>query len=179
MKEGPDLRFAMYLSERSGLIDYASRMLGSREAAEDVVQEAFIRFMPATPNSMPSSAQPKGYLFRVVHNLAVDMLRRKKLENLWKRHDAPSWVEPQPVPTPEETILFCEGVRRAMDMIADLPNNQRIALEMHRFEGYSIEQVAAHLGVSIATVYRLLQTAVATITLRLKDDSLDQRRSRP
>lgn len=167
MKEGPDLRFNLYLSHRPSLIDYAARMLGSREAAEDIVQEAYIRFVPATSDGEP---RHKSYLFRVVHNLAVDMLRRKKLEYQRKKFDAPSWAVPQPMPTPEETVLFCEGVRRTMDIIADLPQNQRIALEMHRFGGYSPEQIAAHLGVSVPTVYRLVQTAVATITMQLTQD---------
>lgn len=173
MKEGPDARFAMYLSHRSVLVDYASHMLGSREAAEDVVQEAFIKFVPAIADSEPA-VRPRAYLFRVVRNLAVDALRRKKLEKLRQGHNAPAWAGPQPEPTPEQTVLYCESVRRAMDIIAELPENQRIALEMRRFGGYSVEQVAAHLGVSVPSVYRLVQTAVATITVRLEQDPIDR-----
>lgn len=174
MKQGPDPHFAVYMSNRSGLIEYAFRMLGSREAAEDVVQEAYIRYAPAMLNN---PVRPNAYLFRVVHNLAADLLRQKKRENQRKRYDVPAWAVPEPVPTPEETLLFCERIRRAMDMIANLPENQRIALEMHRFGGYSIEQIAAHLGVSVPTVYRLVQSAVATLTIRLKQDSIDRQAS--
>jgi RNA polymerase sigma-70 factor (ECF subfamily) len=73
MKEGPDPRFTLYLSNRTVLVDYAAHLLGSREIAEDVVQEAFIKFIPA---GTPAPAdRPRSYLFRIVHNLAVDMLR--------------------------------------------------------------------------------------------------------
>jgi RNA polymerase sigma-70 factor (ECF subfamily) len=169
MKEGPDPRFALYVSHRAVLVDYASQLLGSRDGAEDLVQEAFIKFVPATEDRTPTT-RPRAYLFRVVHNLAVDVLRRRKLERQRKGRNAPAWAGPQPVPTPEETVLYCESVRRAMDLITELPENQRIALEMHRFGGYSVEQVAQHLGVSVPTVYRLVQTAVATITIRLEQD---------
>ncbi len=167
MKEGPDLRFSIYLSHRPSLIEYAARMLGSREAAEDILQDAFLRFVAATSDGPP---RHKSYLFRIVHNLAVDMLRRKKLERRRKMEGAPAWAAPQPMPTPEETVLFCESIRRAMDIIADLPDDQRVALEMRRFGGCPPEQIAAHLGVSVPTVYRLVQTAVATLTLRLRQD---------
>lgn len=174
MKEGPDLRFSTYLSQRPGLIEYAARMLGSREAAEDILQEAYLRFVPEASGS---PLRHKSYLFRIVHNLAVDMLRRKKLERRSRMEDTPTWAAPPPMPTPEETVLFCESVRRAMDIIADLPKSQRVALEMHRFGGYPPEQIAAHLGVSVPTVYRLVQTAVATLTLRLRQDPADPRPS--
>lgn len=177
MKEGLDPRFALYLSQRAVLVDYASHLLGSREGAEDLVQEAFIRFVPATDDRTPA-ARPRAYLFRVVRNLAVDVLRRRKLEKQQEGHNAPAWAGPQPVSTPEETALFCESVRRAMDLITELPENQRIALEMHRFGEYSVEQIAAHLGVSVPTVYRLVQTAVATITMRLEQDTESETPSR-
>ncbi|GGF63781.1 DNA-directed RNA polymerase sigma-70 factor [Azorhizobium oxalatiphilum] len=180
MSERPDLRFNLYLSCRSGLMDYASRLLGSREAAEDVVQEAFLRFVPAG-RTQATAPPPRAYLFRIVRNLAVDYLRRRTHETRSKGRNAPDWVEPQPLPSPEETVLFCEDVRRAMDMIAALPPNQRIALEMVRFGGYSVEQVAAHLDLSVPTIYRLVQTAVATITLRLRQDpeAVPPKRGRP
>ncbi|MCA6110826.1 RNA polymerase sigma factor [Bradyrhizobium cenepequi] len=170
MKEGLDPRFALYLSYRAVLIDYASYLLGSREGAEDLVQEAFIKFIPSGGSRTPT-ARPRSYLFRIVHNLAVDVLRRKRLENLRSAHNAPVWAGSQAAATPEETVLYHESERRAMDIIAGLPEKQRVALEMHRFGGYSVEEVAAHLGVSVPTVYRLIQAAVATVTIRLEQDS--------
>ncbi|MCA1454622.1 RNA polymerase sigma factor [Bradyrhizobium sp. BRP22] len=165
-----DPRFALYLHYRAVLIDYASHLLGSRDGAEDLVQEAFIKFVPAGGGRMPE-ARPRSYLFRIVHNLAVDVLRRKRLENLRNAHNAPVWTSSQTTPTPEETVLYRESERRAMDIIAGLPEKQRVALEMHRFGEYSVEEVAAHLGVSVPTVYRLIQAAVATVTIRLERDS--------
>ncbi|MGU3495424.1 RNA polymerase sigma factor [Xanthobacteraceae bacterium A53D] len=170
MSEMSDLRSSLYLSYRARLMDYAAHLLGSREAAEDVVQEAFLRFVPSPTAAPAAPPPPRAYLFRIVRNLAVDVLRRRTYEKKHKGAAAPDWTAPEALPTPEESLLFCEDVRRAMDMIASLPENQRVALEMVRFGGYSVEQAAAHLGVSVPTVYRLVQTAVATITVRLRQD---------
>ncbi|MCL6705963.1 RNA polymerase sigma factor [Pseudomonas sp. R2.Fl] len=177
MNEQLDVRFDLYLLNRPVLIDYACRLLGSREAAEDIVQEAFLRFVPASPESA-SKPPPRAYLFRVVHNLAIDLLRRRKLERRQAEADAPDWVVPQALPTPEESVLFCEGMRRAMDMIANLPEKQRIALEMVRFGGYSVEQVSVHLGVSVRTAYRLVEEAMATITIAVRQEHGGSRSSR-
>ncbi|WEX08516.1 RNA polymerase sigma factor [Chelativorans sp. AA-79] len=160
------------------LVEYASQRLGSRDAAEDIVQEAFIRFVPATLDSTPHRL--KAYLFRIVHNLVVDVIRRRRLEIDTLQNDPTHhWMGSQPEPTPEETVLFCEAIRRSMDAVANLPENQRVALEMVRFGGYSVEQVSEHLGVSVSTVYRLVQNAVATITIQLTQDTADPLPSQP
>ena len=166
MKDDPNMRMTLYLAKRAVLVDYASRMLGSRDVAEEVVQEAFIRFVPASVDE-PAEPQSASYLFRIVHNLALDILRRKKMEDSQKGYNAPSWARPQAEPTPEEALLLCEGVRRSMDMVAELPEDQRVALEMHRFGNYTLEQIGEHLGVSVSTAHRLVRRALATIALRL------------
>ncbi|MCJ7995726.1 RNA polymerase sigma factor [Rhizobium cremeum] len=172
MNERPDLRFGLYTTHRPVLIDYASRLLGTRDGAEDIVQEAFLRFLPAT-TSNDRALPPRSYLFRIVRNLVIDRHRRRKLEARQSEQDAPDWAAPQAIPTPEESILFCESMRRAMDMIASLPEKQRIALEMVRFGGYSVEDVAAHLGVSLRTAYRLVEDAMIAVTTRLRQDTDD------
>ncbi|MGV6874155.1 RNA polymerase sigma factor [Pseudochelatococcus sp. B33] len=166
MKDGPERRVSLYLDQRAVLVAYASRMVGSRDIAEEVVQEAFIRFVPGSAGSS-ADQRPASYLFRIVHNLALDFLRRRKRENAGAAENAPSWTRPQAEPTPEEALLFCEGVQRSMALVAELPEDQRVALEMHRFGNYTLDEIAAHLGVSTATVHRLIRTALATITLGL------------
>lgn len=166
MKQGPELRMSLYLARRTVLVAYASRMVGSHDIAEELVQEAFIRFVPDSDTR--STSQPSAsYLFRIVHNLSLDFLRRRKRETETGAGSAPSWLRPPAEPTPEEALLFCEGVRRSMAIVAKLPEDQRVALEMHRFGDYTLEEIAEHLGISAATAHRLVRTALATITLGL------------
>jgi RNA polymerase sigma-70 factor (ECF subfamily) len=109
-----------------------------------------------------------------VRNLAVDVLRRKKLEGLRTSGNNATWVIPEAEQTPEEVLLFQESMQRAMDLLANLPEKQRLALQMHRFRGYPVERIASELGVSVQTVYRLVQSAVATITIGLGQDKVEQ-----
>lgn len=166
MKNEPDVLKTLYLAKRTVLIDYAFRMLGSRDVAEEVVQEAFIKFVPALADK-PAKSGSASYLFRIVHNLALDTLRRRKMEDSQKGHNAPSWTRPQAGPTPEEALLLREEVRRSMDMVAELPEGQRVALEMYRFGHCTLEQIAEHLDVSVSTAHRLVRRALATVALGL------------
>lgn len=172
MKDGPEIHLTTYLADRTTLINHAARIVGSRDVAEDVVQEAYLRFAPERSH-LAVRERPSAYLFRIVHNLALDVLRRRRLETRQRSGIAPDWLAPQPIATPEESVLLCERYARAAAIVADLPQRQRIALEMRRHGGYAMPEVAAHLGVSLQTAYRLVQTALATITARLEPEAAD------
>lgn len=168
MKEG-DSRYGVYLAYRPALIDYATPILGSRESAEDVVQEAFIKFVPASSHA-GNAGQPVAYLYRMVRNLALDLLRRRKLESRQHAHDTPYWAMPRAEATPEQSALFCDEVRRISAILTAMPAQTRIAVEMHRFGGYKLEEVAAHLGVSVATAHRMIHAALVEIAQQLGRD---------
>jgi RNA polymerase sigma factor (sigma-70 family) len=158
MKEG-DSRSGLYLAHRVALIDYAKHFVGSQEVAEDVVQEAFLKFVPDRVE--PTS--PKSYLFRIVRNLALDFRRRRQTERRWEE-DPPEWVMPSPVANPEQATLFCEELRQITLLLAKMPEEVRIAVEMHRYGGYKMEDIATHLGTSVPTVHRMIRKAIAEIT---------------
>ncbi|MFB9949075.1 sigma-70 family RNA polymerase sigma factor [Rhizobium puerariae] len=161
-----DDRHSLYLAHRSALVDYAARILGSREAAEDIVQEAYLRFTPGkTPTE--SARQGLAYLYRIVRNLSLDVLKRRKVEHRGHASDPPFWTVPQPVETPEQTVMFCDEVRIAAAVLASLPGEIRIAVEMYRFGGHTLEGVADHLGISVATAHRHVRTAMVKIATAL------------
>lgn len=162
MKEG-DSRFGLYLAHRVALINYATHLVGSREAAEDVVQEAFLKFVPVKGECTTS---PTAYLFRIVRNLALDFRRRRQMERRWV-DEPPDWVIPSPAATPEQSALFCEELRQITLVLATMPDDVRIAVEMHRYGGYRMEDIATHLGVSVPTVHRMIRNAIAELADRL------------
>ncbi len=160
-----ETRHDVYIANRSALIAYATRILGSRETAEDIVQDAFLRFALANTNA-GSSTQTLAYLYKIVRNLSFDFLKRQKLENREQQNEPPYWSIPNEVPTPEDFVAVTDEIRRISEILDDLPVEVRVALEMHRFGGYTLEEIAAHLDISVATAHRHVRTAmmrVATI----------------
>ncbi|CAN7656266.1 sigma-70 family RNA polymerase sigma factor [Neorhizobium tomejilense] len=159
-------RHSLYLAHRSALVDYAARILGSREAAEDIVQEAYLRFAPGkTPGE--SARQGLAYLYRIVRNLSFDVLKRRKIEYRGHAEDPPFWTIPQAADNPEQTVMFGDEVRVAAAALDALPSEIRIAVEMYRFGGHTLEGVADHLGISVATAHRHVRTAMVKIATAL------------
>lgn len=169
MTEARKRFYAVYLSNRVVLVAYASRLLGSREAAEDVVQEAYVRFTQSLAQG-GATVNPRAYLFRVVRNLAYNICKRRQYEQRQLRQEVPDWGVPASLPSQEDILHLRDSARRLAQLVSDLPQNQRKALEMHRFGGRTMAQVARHLGVSERTAYRLMQTALATVSMGLKED---------
>ena len=165
MKEG-DVRQGVYLSHRSALIDYATPILGSREAAEDIVQDAFLKFSPANLHTS-TPEQALAFLYRVVRNLAFDVLKRRKVEKRENGSGAAFWAEPQAAITPEQHMLLSDQIRIVSDVLASLPLEARVAVEMHRFGGFTLEEVAEHLEISVATAHRYVRSAMLRIATRL------------
>jgi len=159
-------RHSLYLTHRPALVDYAARILGSREAAEDIVQEAYLRFAPGRAPS-ESARQGPAYLYRIVRNLAFDVLKRRKIEYRGHSEDPPFWTVPQQADSPEQAVMYSDEVRVAAAVLDGLPSEIRIAVEMYRFGGHTLEGVADHLGISVATAQRHVRTAKVKIATAL------------
>lgn len=159
-------RFQMYLKVRKALIDYATPIAGSRDDAEDIVQDAFLRFVPTT---FDKPVPPQAYLFRIVRNLSFNMRRRRKLEMVEEPQDVPWWGWPQGQPSPEADLLLQQQIAHVASAIERLPDRERLVMEMYRFEKMTLQEIAGRLGISIPTAHRLLIAAMN----RLRDETRD------
>jgi RNA polymerase sigma factor (sigma-70 family) len=161
------LRLDLFLAHRSALIDYAQPIVGCRARAEDVVQEAYLRFAAATDREPADDRilQPVGYLYRIVRNLAVD----------WARHLAQEDRPPPAVmekvasaaPSPERAALDRDQLRIVVTALAELPPRTRLAFELHRLQGETFHAVARRLGISVGLAHRLVKDALTHCAERL------------
>ncbi|WP_370153583.1 sigma-70 family RNA polymerase sigma factor [Ferrovibrio sp.] len=168
----PNGPFDLFVSHRAALVDYATPLVGDRSRAEDIVQEAFIRFAPAA-ETIASTEQPVAYLFRIVRNLAFDWRRRRSLETRHRLGEPEWWMVPQSALTPEQQLITAERLRRFENALQALELNARVAFEMHRFGGFTLAQIGTHLGLSTASVHRLVSKALAGIAAALDDSDAD------
>ena len=161
-----DARYEMYLKARKALVDYATPIAGSRDDAEDIVQDAFLKFVP-TADDKP--LPPKAYLFRIVRNLSFNLRRRRKLETMDETGDIPWWALPQGRPTPEAEFLLQQQVMMVAQAIERLPDRERAVMEMYRFQKMTLQEIADRLGISVPTAHRLVNAAMT----RLRDQTRD------
>lgn len=152
----------LFRQHRGSLVDYATGIVGSRAQAEDLVQEAFIRFAPIQ-RSGASVEQPLAYLYRIVRNLALDSTRRRALEHRQREGEPAWWMVPATPRTPEQELRHRQNLDKVEQVLRDLPKETRLAVEMHRLGGYTLQEVADHLGLSVATVHRMVRDALVKV----------------
>lgn len=151
-----------FLSCRAELVTYAARLLGDRARGEDIVQEAYIRFsrLDKHPN------KPLGYLKRIVRNLSIDVLRRSKTAMAVPVVDDTLGDER---PDPERQLVHRQDLQAAVLALQNMPPNIRQALNLYRFEGLTLQQVATHMSVSVSTAHALVQRGLVLCRQAIKD----------
>ncbi|HVY35573.1 MAG TPA: sigma-70 family RNA polymerase sigma factor [Caulobacteraceae bacterium] len=160
-----------FLVKRDDLVRYFSVRLRSREAAEDLIQDLFVRICalePAAPIENPTA-----YLFRLAHNQMLDRLRSAQRsgarDEAWRRLHSTQVAghEVMDEPSPEHAAAASQRLRRTMLAIQSLPPKTRRAFELHRLEGLSQEQTAQALGVSRKTVEKQVSAALKHLLAKL------------
>ena len=162
-----DRILTLYLAHRGALVNYANGIVGDRARAEDVVQEAFLRFASAWEKSDEAVERPPAYLYRIVRNLAIDRTRQRTREERQQGEEPAWWMLPDTPRTPEQEALHRQELARIAEAFSELSPEARLAVEMHRFGGYTLSEIAARLNTSVPTAHRLVRDGMVKIALRL------------
>jgi RNA polymerase sigma-70 factor (ECF subfamily) len=147
----------------------AQRIVGNRSDAEEIVQEAFLRFWQKAPewrpaNDRPDRAQFGTWLYRVVVNLCLDRRRRPQPVDLEVAGEIPDGGADGFAET-----LRGETSRRVAAAMAALPERQRAALALCYYEEMGNVEAAAVLEISIGALESLLVRARRTLREMLAD----------
>lgn len=148
------------------LLAYATRILNNAAAAQDVVQNAFIKLFQHWRDGMRPSRHMKTWLYRVTHNEAVDYIRREsRLRLLHKKHaeertaDCPDGLH-CPAPRDDRLATVLENVHR-------LHPRERQVLLLRLEQGLSYQEIAEVTGRSEGNVGNILHHAVKKLSARL------------
>ena len=152
-----DQSAARILTDRllPGALRQAYRMLSDQAEAEDVAQDAMLRLWKQAENWRAGEAKASTWLYRVVHNLCIDRIRRRRPQV--PVEDAPEPVDPDPGVL--ERMAQSETSASIARAIATLPERQRQALMLRHFEGWSNPEIGEELGCSVEAVESLLARA--------------------
>jgi RNA polymerase sigma-70 factor (ECF subfamily) len=151
----PDIH-STFLAYRTKLRQAALKILGSREQAEDVVQEVYLKIVEAT--STFNVRQPVAYLYQTVRNLSIDHHRRAQLEShIFSEEDGAEVSNG--THTPERIAMARQNLRRIVATLDLLPERTRTAFELYHLSGHTQRDIAAMLGVSTTLVNFMLRDA--------------------
>jgi RNA polymerase sigma factor (sigma-70 family) len=150
----------LFLAAQPELLRYATRITGDSAEAEDVVQEAWLRFR-AVASARPL-AEPHGYLVRIVQNLALDRRRRQGRESHLFVSDATAATGfvPSDEPSQQTGLEAKDELAMLHKALANLPARTRRAFEMHRFEEMKLIEIGDELGISKSVAGELVIEAV-------------------
>jgi RNA polymerase sigma-70 factor (family 1) len=152
------------------LLGFACSFFRDDAAAEDVVQEAFVRLWDRRER-LEEDIPLRAWLFRTVRNLALNIRRdtttRERL--LDDPTAADSAAAPRAAAAPDVATEGAELHERVSVLVTELPARQREALLLSRVEGLTHAEVAAAMGCAPRTVNNHLVAALATLRQRLTD----------
>ena len=139
----------------------AYRMVGDRQAAEDLAQEAFLRVFPAAGRYRPTAAF-RTYLYRIVVRVCLDHLKKKRPQS-----GADLTVVAEPALSVDEQAELGERADLVRQAIAELLPKQRSAVVLRYYEGLSGAEIADAMRTTTKAVERLLARARETLEQRL------------
>ena len=169
---------SFYTLNRSELIAHANRIVKDKAKAEEITQEALVKFMLAAPE-LSSDSHALSYLHRTIENLCIDLFRAEnRRPNLVALDDATAEVEStwqvsgdhsQAISSAEDAAI----IRQALSLLSPA---ERAALVMWEVEGRSTKEIAKELGIKESAVRHTVSRARASLRKVLSEFVIDEER---
>lgn len=175
VRAGDERAFAELVRRWQGrVVSLAYRYLGSAADAEDLAQEVFLRVHRARESYEPS-ARFSTWIYRITVNASLNHLRARRARRP-VAGELPSFegegAPPEPAdgaePEPSEALEKDELARVLRRIVDELPERQRIALLLNKYEGLGYEEVASAMDLTVMAVKSLLTRARVTVRQRLE-----------
>ena len=160
---------------QASVLNLIYRFIGDRTQAKDLAQEVFIKVWQAAKSYEPK-AKFTTWIYRITANRCFNELkssRRKKWFSFNRSdEDGERTFEEtlaDSAPSAEDLLLEKERSRQISDALQSLPDNQRMALVLKRYDDLSYAEIAQILGCSVSAVESLLVRAKRTLQGKLKN----------
>ena len=169
---------AFYTTHRSEFLSHANRVLKDSAKAEEITQDALIKFMLAAPE-LESTDHALAYIHRTIENLCIDLFRMEgRRPNLVVIDDATAEVEATyQVSGDHEAVISAAAdaaiIRQALSLLSPA---ERAALVMWEVEGRSTQEIASELGIKESAVRHTVSRARASMRKILSTLIVDEKR---
>jgi len=166
IRSGDEAAFdAVFRQWYEPLCHYAARLAdGDMDEAEDLVQQVFVKIWEQRAR-MDIAWSLKAYLYKTVHNAALNRLRAARTRSKYLEFNA-TQLENEQVPPDHAASELNERLQKALDL---LPPQCRHVFELSRFEELKYREIADQLGISIKTVETQMGKALRIMRLQLAD----------
>jgi RNA polymerase sigma-70 factor, ECF subfamily len=172
VQEGDAQAFEVVYDRHCGAaFSLAYRMCGRRATAEDVLQEAFLALWRSGARYDRTRGSVRNWVLRIVHNRAVDALRRGVVRERGLYHEE-GILERQPGDDrTDEQALQREQSREVQGILRELPREQSHVIELAYFGGFTHTEIASMLQMPIGTVKGRIRLGLAKLRVALADSA--------
>lgn len=149
------------------LLRYAGRILRDPNAAQDVVQETFVRLFRRWTDPMEPSGKLSSWLYRVAHNCAVDYVRkesRRRLLHLRQGEGAEAFA----MPDRGKGFRISEGAEKATVVLASLSLREQQLVILKIYEEKSYKEISEITGLTVSNVGYILHYAMKKMAAMLR-----------
>lgn len=167
MQSQTDL-LSIYDAHRTDLIRFSVSIVGDISAAEDVLQEAWMKFARVAKNQQFD--EPAAYLKTIVRTLSLDALRRRQREAKFVSVSEGDEFEIEDTlkPGPEQIVIDRHEIGRLQAILQELPSVTRKALLLYWRDEVSLREVASQLDISLGQAHALVKNGIEHCRERLQ-----------
>ena len=155
-----------YLEKRTALVRFFAARLKSAGAAEDLVQELYLKLAALDPAE--EIGNPSAFLYRAAQNLMLDRQRQERRTNL--RDGA--WLETQELgagePAADDALAARRRLARLAAIVEEMPAKMRQAFRLHKLDGLSHAETARSMNVSVSAVEKHISAALKLLLRKLE-----------
>jgi RNA polymerase sigma-70 factor (ECF subfamily) len=160
--------FETVVSEyEAALLRYAGRILYNDNAAQDVVQNAFIRLFKSWKDDMIPSPKLSSWLYRVTHNCAIDYLRKESRRNLLHTKHADEQAK-FAAPNRGKGFRISEAAEGAVAALKTLKLREQQLVVLKVYEEKSYKEISEITGLTVSNVGYILHHAMKKMATELK-----------
>jgi RNA polymerase sigma-70 factor (ECF subfamily) len=159
---------------QTSILNLIYRFIGDRTQAKDLAQEVFLRVWQSAKSYEPK-AKFTTWIYKITTNLCLNEIKSARRRRWFPFHrsdeDSERSVEEtlsDGSPTAEDLLLEAERNRQISEALRSLPENQRMALILKRYDDLSYQEIAQIIGCSVSAVESLLVRAKRNLQEKLK-----------
>jgi RNA polymerase sigma factor (sigma-70 family) len=173
MRRSANDLLAVYLVKRASLLRFFAARLGSVAAAEDLVQDIYLKI--STLGDEAEVESPAAFLYRVGANLLLDRARRERRamarDGAWSetRRVAAGAEDAADEPALDDALASRQRLQRLTEAVTQLPAQMQRAFRLHKFDGFSHVETAKRMGISVSAVEKHISAALKSLLTKLQE----------
>lgn len=149
------------------LVYFSLQLIKDKDQAEDIVQEAFIKYWSQRETVMQNRIAIKNFLYNTVRNASLNTIRHGKVVEAYIQYQGNTEPEEPPV---IEAIITAEAVAEIHAALHSLPESHRTISIMGYFDGKKNQEIADELDMSVNTVKKQKQRALELMRVKLSPE---------